>query len=323
MSDFITNFSGRRRRLYKYSNDDTLIFLKNIEKTNAYIGGEYIITTLNKINKMYKFNNNEFYVKKLIYLTLYIHWSKFLDFIILNIDDIDKIKLYFETIYTNTFLYVIIHTKKQFIYIIYIVPDDIEIVEYIKKRSITTLSEIWFYKNKLDGTNVVSSIEKKGYLKPEYLSPFIDNLDKTIISTLKKYSEYGFEITINTANYTKTEQIEYKNEEKTSILTFLSFFYQDNNLLEYFYDRIAKKRYSNLETFKNNILLFHKINFILAISGNNTYNLDNLKDIFYNQHDDNELINIIKKLIEKYQSEDDLYHIPIINYLKVLLEKLT
>jgi hypothetical protein len=315
MTDFITNFS-ERRNIYGYSEEDTLIFLKNIEKTNAYIGGECIITILHKIYPVR--------IKKTIYLTLYIHWSKFLDFIILNIDDIDYVynELRFETIYTNTFLYVIIQTKKQFVYHIYIVPDDINITKYIKKRSITTLSEIWFYKNKLYGTNLVSSIEeKKGDLKKEYLSLFIDNLDQNIISTLKNYTEYGFEITINTANYTKTEQIEYKNEEKISILTFLLLFNKNSGrMLEYFYNEIAKQKYSNLATFKNNKSLLHNINFILAISSNNTYNLDSLKDIFYNIREDNysKLIAIIEKLIE--QEENDVIYL--VKYLKYLVEKI-
>ena len=313
MSDFITNFI-EYRNLYGNFKNNTLKFLKTIEKTDAYIGGEYIITILNK--------NRPKFVKNIIYMTLFIHWSNFLPFIILNIDDIVNVNLHFETIYTNTFLYVKIVTRYNFQYIIYIVPDDIDIVEYIKNKSITTLSEVWFYKNTLKGTNLVLSMENKGNLKKKYLNLFIDNLDNNIINTLKKYQAYGFKITINTANYTKTEQIEYKNKEEISILTFLIFFHKNFRMLEYFYNEVIKKKYSNLAAFRHNFLLFNNINFILAISSNNTFNLDSLKDIFYNIRRDNysKLITIIEELMEEY--EDDYHYKHIVNYLKDLVEKI-
>jgi hypothetical protein len=305
MSDFITNFIENKS--INQSKEDTLLFLENVEKTNAYFGGEYIINILHKIN-------NDFI------MTLYIHWSNFLDFIILSIDNIYAVEIQFETIHINTYMYVTIYTKFNFIYHIYIVPDDINITEYIKKRSITTLSEIWFYENKLKGTNLILSMKRKGYLKKEYLNLFIDNLDKIIINTLKYYAKNECEIIINTSTYTNKEEIEYKNKEEKAILAFLSYFYLFPDILEKFYNEISKIKYSNLATFEDNIILFHRINFILAISSNNTYNLDNLKDIFYNIREDNysKLIAIIEELIEK----DEYNIIDIRNYLKYLVEKI-
>jgi hypothetical protein len=308
MSDFITNFIEHRSlNRYRYTKNDTLNFLKILKQTNTYIGGEYIITILNNI-------------KNKVLMTLYIHYSNFVDFIILNIDDILDTELYFDNIYTNTFLYIKIVTKKSFIYYIYIVPDDIEIVEYIKDKSISTLSEIWFYDNKIEGTNVLLSMEKKGYLKNKYVNLLINNLDEIIIRKLKNYSKNNFEIIINTEKYNKVEKIEYINKEKICILTFFICFYKNNDLLEYFYNNIIKKKYSTLDAFNDNKILLNKVNYILEILNINTYNLDSLKSLFNKLRRNNYsyLIEIIEELVDDVKNLDLDVFVPKPHVVKVL-----
>jgi hypothetical protein len=306
MSDFITKFI-EHRSLNRYSDNDTLNFLKILKQTNTYIGGEYIITILNNIK------NN-------VLMTLYIHYSIFLDFIILNIDDILDTELYFDNIYTNTFLYVKIVTKKFFKYYIYIVPDAVEIVEYIKDKSISTLSEIWFYDNKIEGTNVLLSMEKKGHLKNKYLNLLIDNLDEIIIRKLKYYSKNNFEIIINTEKYNKVEKIEYINKEKICILTFFICFYKNNDLLDFFYNKIIKKKYSTLGAFNDNKILLNKVNYILEILKINTYNLDSLKSLFNKLRRDNYslLIRIIENLVKNLENINSQDYVPKPHVVKVL-----
>ena len=314
MSDFITKFI-EHRSLYIYSNNDTLNFLKILKQTNTYIGGEYIITMLNIDN----IRDIELYFDTVL-MTLYIHYSNFLDFIILNIDDIRDIELYFDNIYTNTFLYVKIVTYNFFKYYIYIVPDDIEIVEYIKDKSISTLSEIWFYDNKIEGTNVLLSMEQKGHLKNKYLNLLIDNLDEIIIRKLKYYSKNNFEIIINTEKYNKVEKIEYINKEKICILTFFICFYKNNDLLDFFYNKIIKKKYSTLGAFNDNKILLNKVNYILEILKINTYNLDSLKSLFNKLRRDNYslLIRIIENLVKNLENINSQDYVPKPHVVKVL-----
>jgi len=320
MSEFINKIIEDRYN-YEYSKRETLLFLQSIKKSKAYISGEFIIYILNNINN--KFLNKS---KNKFLMTLYINWSNFLSFIILNKDDISDISLYFDTIYIYTLLYVKIHTKhfyksdlsKRFEYIIYIVPDDINIIDYIKNKSISTTSEIWFYDNKIEGTNLSLSLEKKGYLKEKYLNLFIDNLDKNIINMLKYYAENDFEIIVNTSKYNKKE-IKYDNMETKSILSFLIYFYKYPDMLQYFYNEINSTRYSNLDKFRDyDILLLNKLHFILSISNNNNYNLDRLKSIFYNLHRDNysELITIIEDLIGDEYKYYEKYLKYLINMIK-------
>jgi hypothetical protein len=320
MSEFINKIIEDRYN-YEYSKRETLLFLHSIKKSKAYISGEFIIYILNNINN--KFLNKS---KNKFLMTLYINWSNFLSFIILNKDDISDISLYFDTIYIYTLLYVKIHTKHfyksdlsmRFEYIIYIVPDDINIIDYIKNKSISTTSDIWFYDNKIDGTNLSLSLEKKGYLKEKYLNLFIDNLDKNIINMLKYYAENDFEIIVNTSKYNKKE-IKYDNMETKSILSFLIYFYKYPDMLQYFYNEINSTRYSNLDKFRDyDILLLNKLHFILSISNNNNYNLDRLKSIFYNLHRDNysELITIIENLIGDEYKYYEKYLKYLINMIK-------
>ena len=73
-------------------------------------------------------------------------------------------------------------------------------------------------------------------------------------------------------------------------------------MLEYFLTTINKKRYSKLDIFKDGDkkLLYNRVNFILSISYDNNYNIEKLKTIFRNLHNDNyeKLTTIIQKIID-------------------------
>ena len=273
--------------------------LKSIEDSNAYIGGEYIIAILNDSYKLSYMSD--------LRLTIYIKYSNLLSFIISNIKNVINIKLNFENIVTGTFLYIKFYYTNLLYHIIYVVPDDIDIIEYIKSKAIVTTSEIWLYDNKIEGTNLELSLENKGYLKEKYLN-LLDNLDENIIKTINFYTKNNFEIIIDTSKYIKTE-ITYDNKEKNLILIFLISFFNYDDMLEYFFTKINKKKYPEIEIFKKNnkVNLFYKIHFILFIlNKNNKYDLDNIKSIFKVLSKDNyiELIKIIYHLIVKEHSNN-------------------
>ena len=307
MSKFVTNFieEGGIRYNANFKELHRNNLLKSIKDSNAYIGGEYIMYILN----YHKYKNNFMNPLEKTF-NIYVKYSNLLSFIIKLIKDYKNLNLFFENIITDTFLYIKFHYYTAYTYYnIFIVPDDIDIVEYIKSKSIVTTSEIWFYDNKIEGTNLEMSLNYKGYLKEKYLNYFVDNLDKKIISTIKFYTKNNFEIIIDTSRYRKSE-ITYDNKEKNLILTFLISFFNNDDMLEYFFTKINKKDYPEIEIFKENnqLKLFYKIHFILSIFKNNNYTLKNIKIIFKALSKNNyaKLIDIIDyRLIAEEEGEED------------------
>jgi hypothetical protein len=289
-TEFIRKFIKDRR----HNREDTLDFLKSINETNSYIAGEYIVQLLNN------------YKKKRAFMDLYIHHNRILEFIVLNINNINDLKLYFEKNNNNIFTIIRVVDNKRFKYRIIIVPNDINIIDYIKLKAVLTTSEIWFNNNKIEGTNLELIQNNKCFLKEEYLNRFIDKLDKKIISIIQQNKKRGFDVEIDTTTYNKKEiEKDIVDLNKSSILSFLVSFYNNMVLSEQynFSDTIIKYPEDILTIFslKNKQNLFNSIHYILCISKYNKYSKNKLILSFNNAYkiDLNKLIDIVNILKDK------------------------
>lgn len=320
-TEFIKKFIKDRNR-YRDTREKTLDFLKSINQTNGYIAGEYIFQLLNN-------HQNR------IIMDIYIHHNKILEFIVLNINNINNIKLYFEKINNNIFTIIKVFSENRFNYRIIIVPDSIDIIEYIKKKAVLTTSEIWFNNNKIDGTNLELIKNNKCFLKEEYLNLFIDKLDKKIISIINKYKKLDFNVSIDTTSYNKKEiEEDIIDKKKSSVLSFLLNFYYSDILPKYKYsDAIIKYPDNIISIFelKNKETLLNYIHYILYISKHNNYSMSKLILSFNNAYkiDLNKIIEIINELkdIEVENLEDYFLRekaknkIKYLDYLLSFLEK--
>jgi len=303
MTEFIDKFIIYRN-VKGYTKKNTLNFLKNLKESNAYISGEFVSYILNNDEKVDDF-----------YMNIFINYRNYLSFVILNQTEIISQQLFFENYNNNIFVGIQIchigrfdasfQSTKKIYYNIYIVPDDETIVDYIKRKSILTISEIWFYDNKVEGTNLELSKQKKCYLKEEYLNLLIDNLDKKIISIVRKYNNKGIEIIIPMSKYIKKDIVKDKNIEKICIVSFLRNFIRSTVVLgDYIKDDTVSK-YPDITRIYHSLI--KDLHYILTISKDTDYNIEKLFTSFgenYNIKPEN-FIEIINKLIERIQVEDD------------------
>ena len=78
-----------------------------------------------------------------------------------------------------------------------IIPDFIEPKQVVQNFDLT-FCEIWFDGKTVDATDIDGVLNKKGFLRKEYTDSLLTKFNKFLIDRIKRYSNRGFNITINT-----------------------------------------------------------------------------------------------------------------------------